>query len=83
MDDPTRRPIILPDLGTDRVRFSLWYVSAGGRVVERDRIAEVVIAGATCEIAAPASGQLVTRAVRPNDPLSPAQVLGEIETEGS
>lgn len=75
----TRRPIALPDLGTEHIRFSLWYVEAGASVDQGDRIAEVLIPGATYEISAPASGRLVARNVHPNDPLTPGHVLGEIE----
>lgn len=74
-------PIRLPDLGAPRVTFSLWHVRTGDRVTEGDRVAEVLIPGATFDLPAPVSGTLVERAAQPNDPLAPGQVLGEIQEE--
>ena len=74
-------PITLPDLGSARAVFSLWYVRAGDRVFEGDRIAEVLIPGATFDVPAPATGTLAERRALPNDPLAPGQVLGVIQEE--
>lgn len=74
-------PIHLPDLGTDRVKFSLWYVRDGDYIVEGDRLAEVLIPGATVDLHAAATGQLAERVAFPNDDLSPGQTLGWIESE--
>lgn len=74
-----RVPVLLPDLGTDRVRFSLWYVQKGHLTFEGDRIAEVLIPGATFDIPAPATGILIERDAHSNDHLGPGQVLGIIE----
>jgi pyruvate/2-oxoglutarate dehydrogenase complex dihydrolipoamide acyltransferase (E2) component len=76
-----RAPITLPDLGTARVTLSLWYVRPGDRVFEGDRVAEVLIPGATFDVAAPANGVLVERLALPNDALTPGQVLGVIQEE--
>jgi pyruvate/2-oxoglutarate dehydrogenase complex dihydrolipoamide acyltransferase (E2) component len=73
-----RVPIALPDLGTGRVTFSLWYVRPGERVFEGDRVAEVLIPGATFDVPAPATGVLAERFALPNDPIAAGQVLGEI-----
>lgn len=73
--------IALPDLGSDRAIFSLWYVRPGDRVFEGDRVAEVLIPGATFDVAAPASGVLAERLALPNDLLVPGQVLGLIQEE--
>ena len=72
-------PIPLPDLGSPRVVFSLWYVRVGDRVLEGDRVAEVRIPGATFDVASPADGVLVERLALPNDPLECGQSLGLIE----
>ena len=72
-------PIPLPDLGSPRVVFSLWYVRVGDRVFEGDRVAEVRIPGATFDIAAPVDGVLAERLARPNDPLECGQALGVVE----
>jgi pyruvate/2-oxoglutarate dehydrogenase complex dihydrolipoamide acyltransferase (E2) component len=74
-------PITVPDLGADRATFSLWHVRVGDRVTEGDRVAEVLIPGAVFDVPAPASGTLTERAVRPNDPLTPGQILGAIQEE--
>ena len=76
-----RVPIVLPELGSERVRLSLWYVRAGDRVFEGDRVAEVLIPGATFDVAAPATGVLAERFAAPNDLLAPGHTLGAIEAE--
>ncbi len=75
-------PITLPNLGADRASFSHWYVGPGDPVFEGDRVAEVLIPGATFDVAAPVDGILVERLVLPNDRLAPGQVLGLIRGEG-
>ncbi len=74
-------PIMLPDLGAARAVLSLWYVKPGERVFEGDRVAEVLIPGATFDVHAPATGTLRDRLALPNDPLTPGQVLGTIQQE--
>ena len=74
-------PIALPDLGTPRVVFSLWYVRPGDRVFEGDRVAEVLIPGATFDVPAPATGTLTEPLALPNDALATGQVLGVIQQE--
>jgi pyruvate/2-oxoglutarate dehydrogenase complex dihydrolipoamide acyltransferase (E2) component len=76
-----RVPITLPDLGPARATLSLWYVRPGDRVFEGDRVAEVLIPGATFDVPAPASGVLTERSVLPTDPLITGQVLGTVEVE--
>ncbi len=71
----------LPDLGTPRVMFSLWYVRVGDRVWEGDRVAEMLIPGATFDVQSPANGVLAEQLTFPNDALTPGQVLGWIQTE--
>ena len=76
-----RVPIALPALGAARATLSLWYVLPGERVFEGDRVAEVLIPGATFDVPAPASGVLAERLAMPNDVLGTGQVLGVIEEE--
>lgn len=76
-----RAALTLPVLGSARVTFSLWYVKCGDCIVEGDRIAEVLIPGATYDVHAPATGTLAEQLAFPNDPLTPGQVLGWIEDE--
>jgi pyruvate/2-oxoglutarate dehydrogenase complex dihydrolipoamide acyltransferase (E2) component len=79
--DARRVPITLPDLGAPRAVLSLWYVRPGDRVYEGDRVAEVLIPGATFDVPAPATGTLADRFALPNDPVTAGQVLGTIEEE--
>ncbi|MBM3983286.1 MAG: hypothetical protein FJ304_24040 [Planctomycetes bacterium] len=76
-----RVPITVPDLGSDRATFGLWHVAIGDRVTAGDRVCEVLIPGAVIDLAAPATGALIARAARPTDPLTPGQVLGEIQED--
>jgi len=76
-----RAALTLPVLGASRVTFSLWYVRRGDCIVEGDRIAEVLIPGATFDVHAPATGVLVEQLAFPNDALTPGQVLGWIEED--
>ena len=76
-----RTPIILPELGAAPVRLSLWFAAPGDLVFEGDRLVEVVVAGATFDVSAPATGRLIERHAWPRDPLTPGQVLGVMESE--
>ncbi len=76
-----KSPVTLPVLGSSRVTFSLWYVRRGDCIVSGDRIAEVLIPGATFDVHAPATGTLAEQLAFPNDALTPGQVLGWIEEE--
>jgi pyruvate/2-oxoglutarate dehydrogenase complex dihydrolipoamide acyltransferase (E2) component len=76
-----RAALALPALGAPRATFSLWYVRPGDRVVEGDRVAEVLIPGATVDVHAPASGTLAEQLAFPNDALTPGQTLGWIQEE--
>lgn len=78
-----RTPVVLPDLGAAPVRLSLWYVAPGDFVYEGDRLLEVLTAGATFDVAAPVTGQLVERHAWPRDVLAPGQVLGIVEAASS
>jgi pyruvate/2-oxoglutarate dehydrogenase complex dihydrolipoamide acyltransferase (E2) component len=74
-------PIVLPDLGAAPVRLSLWFAAPGDLVFEGDRLVEVLVAGATFDVSAPATGRLIERHAWPRDPLAPGQVLGVVESE--
>ncbi len=73
--------IVLPDLGSPRVKFSLWYVQRGDMVYEGDRVAEVSIPGAIVDVQSPATGKLIEKRTHPNDLLTPGQILGVVEEE--
>ncbi|MBA2224901.1 MAG: lipoyl domain-containing protein [Thermogemmata sp.] len=73
---PEMVPIILPNLGTDRAVLSAWYVHPGETVYAGDRVAEVLIPGATVDIPAPIDGVLVERQAGVDQALFPGSVLG-------
>ncbi|MCI0461258.1 MAG: hypothetical protein L0Z62_30290 [Gemmataceae bacterium] len=74
-------PIQLPDLGVGPVRLSVWFASVGDRVYEGDRLIEVLVNGATFDLAAPVTGRLVEKLAHPDDRLTPGQALGVVEEE--
>jgi len=75
-----RTPVLLPELGAAPVRLSLWFSAPGDTVFAGDRLVEVVVAGATFDVAAPATGRLIERQAWPRDVLTPGQVLGVVES---
>jgi pyruvate/2-oxoglutarate dehydrogenase complex dihydrolipoamide acyltransferase (E2) component len=76
-----RVPIVLPDLGAAPVALSLWFAGVGDTVFEGERVVEVLAAGATFDVSAPATGKLVERLAWPRDLLQPGQVLGVLDIE--
>jgi pyruvate/2-oxoglutarate dehydrogenase complex dihydrolipoamide acyltransferase (E2) component len=76
-----RTPVLLPDLGAAPVQLSLWFAHPGDRVFEGERLVEVLTAGATFDVSAPATGRLVEHNAWPRDVLTPGQVLGVVEAE--
>lgn len=72
---------MLPDIGAAEVRLSAWFAEPGHRVFEGDRLVEVQAPGATFDVPAPATGQLVERLAFPRDSLRPHQVLGYLLAE--
>jgi pyruvate/2-oxoglutarate dehydrogenase complex dihydrolipoamide acyltransferase (E2) component len=76
-----RTPVRLPDVGASPVRLSLWFADPGDLVFEGDRLVEVLAAGATFDVPAPATGRLLERHALPADLLTPGQVLGVLESQ--
>jgi 2-oxoisovalerate dehydrogenase E2 component (dihydrolipoyl transacylase) len=74
-------PILLPDLGADPVRLSVWFVDPGDQVYEGDRVVEVLSNGATFDVSSPVTGRFVERKAHSDDLLVPGQVLGIVEGE--
>jgi pyruvate/2-oxoglutarate dehydrogenase complex dihydrolipoamide acyltransferase (E2) component len=74
-------PILLSELGATPVVLSVWFADPGEFVYEGDRLVEVLVAGATFDVPAPATGLLVEKLALPNDRLSTGQVLGLVEAE--
>jgi pyruvate/2-oxoglutarate dehydrogenase complex dihydrolipoamide acyltransferase (E2) component len=73
--------IILPELGATLVVLSVWFAERGDLVYEGDRLVEVLLAGATFDVPAPATGRLAEKHALPNDQLTPGQVLGVLEVD--
>ena len=74
-----RTEIILPEIGAAPAVLSVWYADAGEAVFEGDRLVEVLVSGATFDVASPATGRLLEKLALPDDPLLPGQVLGVVE----
>ena len=77
-DDPIEVDIILPALGADAARVTVWFANPGDRVFAGERVVEVATESATFDVAAPAGGVLQSRLVKPRDPIAPGQTLGRI-----
>ena len=76
-----RKPIVMPELHAAAPLVSVWFVSPGERIYAGDRLVEILIAGATIDLPAPATGRLIERNVLSDEPVAPGQVLGYIEEE--
>lgn len=72
------QPVILPDLGASphALTISAWFVEVDDTVEPGDRVAEVLMSGITCDVAAPAGGTVtsiekpVGQIVKPGDILA-------------
>jgi pyruvate/2-oxoglutarate dehydrogenase complex dihydrolipoamide acyltransferase (E2) component len=73
--------IILPELGAAPVVLSHWFADPGETIFEGDRLVEVLVGGATFDVASPATGRLAEKRALPADPVQPGQVLGLMEVE--
>jgi pyruvate/2-oxoglutarate dehydrogenase complex dihydrolipoamide acyltransferase (E2) component len=67
------------DLGKSIVTACSWHAAVGSRVVEGDRLLEVLAGEVTVDLAAPASGKLAERCVEVDDRLTIGQRLAVIE----
>jgi pyruvate/2-oxoglutarate dehydrogenase complex dihydrolipoamide acyltransferase (E2) component len=76
-----RVEVILPELGAAPARLSVWFADPGDQVYEGDRLVEVLVAGATFDVPAPATGRLVERRAWPDDPVDSGHVLGLVEVD--
>ena len=77
------REIVLPELGAAPIWLSVWFADLGDAVYEGDRLVEVLVGGATFDVAAPATGRLAEKRALPNDPLKTGHVLGVLEVAES
>jgi 2-oxoisovalerate dehydrogenase E2 component (dihydrolipoyl transacylase) len=67
------------DVGDVVITVCSWHVDTGQHVVEGDRLLEVLAGEATIDLSAPASGRLIERAARVDEPLAIGQLLAVIE----
>jgi pyruvate/2-oxoglutarate dehydrogenase complex dihydrolipoamide acyltransferase (E2) component len=72
-------PIVLPELGAAPAVLSVWFADPGDEVYEGDRLVEILVRGATFDVASPATGRLQEKLAWPNDRLATGQVLGLVE----
>ena len=75
-----RSPILMPDVGDEAPALNLWYAQPGEHVYAGDRVAELLLEGATFDVCAPVDGRLVAKIARPGQHVAPGQVLGWIES---
>jgi pyruvate/2-oxoglutarate dehydrogenase complex dihydrolipoamide acyltransferase (E2) component len=74
-------PIIMPELGAAPVLLSAWFARIGEDVSAGDRLVEVLVGGATFDVAAPVSGRLSEKLAFADDALAPGQILGFVEVD--
>ena len=76
-----RKAVTMPDVGAPAAVVSVWFVAPGERVYAGDRLVEILIAGATIDVPAPATGRLLEKTVSMDERVTPGQILGFIEEE--
>lgn len=74
-------PVVLPDLGTPDVWVSVWFVELGEPVDAGDRLVEVLIDGATFDVASPTAGRLLERLAQPGERVRAGQALGRVSDD--
>jgi 2-oxoisovalerate dehydrogenase E2 component (dihydrolipoyl transacylase) len=70
----------MPDMELPRINcmVTAWFAQTGDRVVEGDRILEILADAALVEIHSPATGILIEACVAVNDTVTPEQLLAII-----
>ena len=76
-----RLNVNLPNLDSPQPRLSVWYVRVGDFVLEGERLAEILVDGATVDVPAPATGVLIERHAQLDDPLVPGQLLAVLQSD--
>lgn len=73
--------ITVPELGSEEqpIRVSTWLVEPGTAVLEGDRVVELLLAGITFDVSAPASGALSRVDKVEQTLVEPGDVLGWID----
>lgn len=68
--------VVMPDVGLPEMTVTVWFFQSGDHVYHGDRLVEVGGHGATFDVTAPVTGQLVDRLVFPHDVVRPGHILG-------
>lgn len=76
-----REPIVVPELGTHNLVLSVWYVKPGEPIFPGDRLVELLLGAATFDVTSACAGTLGEQTARPDDRLTPGQVVGYLESE--
>jgi pyruvate/2-oxoglutarate dehydrogenase complex dihydrolipoamide acyltransferase (E2) component len=69
------------DLGEISITASAWHAAVGQRVVEGDRLLEVLAGDVTVDLPCSVTGLLVERCAQIDDRLAVGQVVAVIETD--
>ena len=69
------------DLPGVAITASCWHAQVGQRVIEGDRLLEVLAGDAIVDLPAPTSGRLIERTVQADDVLQTGQVLAVIDAD--
>ncbi|MCX7415525.1 MAG: lipoyl domain-containing protein [Planctomycetia bacterium] len=71
--------LLVPDVGMDgrELMLSLWLVPEGTRVLEGDRVVELVCGAATIDLESPVCGRLVRQLVGEDFPVSAGTAIAE------
>lgn len=69
------------DLPSATITATCWHAQVGQRVIEGDRLLEVLAGDAIVDLPAPASGRLIERTVQADDVLHAGQILAIIEAD--
>lgn len=79
-----RHSILVPnlDLPGTPLTLSAWLANVGDRVVEGDRVAELLAGAVTVDLESPATGILAEQLVAVDDPLAVGQAIGVVVSRG-
>ncbi|MFL5328076.1 MAG: biotin/lipoyl-containing protein [Gemmataceae bacterium] len=76
-----RVEIVVPSVGPPAVEITVWFAEPGDRIYAGDRLVEVLSGGATFDIPAPATGQLIERTAFAHDKVTPGQIIGAVTAD--
>jgi pyruvate/2-oxoglutarate dehydrogenase complex dihydrolipoamide acyltransferase (E2) component len=75
-------PLVVPNLGlggSESVTVSCWLVRPGDRIVEGDRLVELLIGEITFDVSSPANGRLADVIADVDQPVHPGTLLAQID----